>query len=120
MKSIQKRGLNNEAVLPRTEFTYYGEDVNWSQYNWDYWNGYTRYGSEDSHLNSQNESEANEDASTWNLKQILSPLGSTITVEYESDRITSIGTTDDLDFSINHELMIRVFNLHENINDCNS
>ncbi|RMG28779.1 MAG: hypothetical protein D6732_18210 [Methanobacteriota archaeon] len=94
LRNIQKFGRNGYAALPKTEFYYYGEEVPWSEHKWDYWNGYTSIGTEEGHFPSQNKFTADADAATWNLKEIVSPLGARTIIEYESDQIDLIRQAD--------------------------
>ena len=88
LESVQKIGFGGDAFLPPTEFSYYGYNIIGSNNdNADYWNGYTR---KTDHFSSQLPDEANSDAAAWSLRSINTPLGSTISVTYEADRIFNI------------------------------
>lgn len=89
LDKIIKKGLSDQICLPPTQFTY-ASNPSYDKYKWDVWNGYSSVGVESYHLNSVNRDVANADANAWNLSSILTPLGSTINIEYESDVIDEI------------------------------
>lgn len=106
LNSIQKFGSDGTtAVMPATVFRY-ANNPNWNKHSYDLWNGYTRSGNESKHFNSQVKSEADQDASAWNLSSIQTPLGSTINVEYESDKIDYVGKYYVPDFGNIQEIAI--------------
>ncbi len=93
LKSITKK-RNGVNVLPPTLFEYNGYNTPWGEDKWDYWNGYTSEGTADFHFRGQNLTQANSDASTWNLSRIITPQGSSIEIEYESDLIDFVKNSD--------------------------
>ncbi|MBI5216819.1 MAG: hypothetical protein HY960_13790 [Ignavibacteriae bacterium] len=90
LNSITKYGKDGEVGLPPTEFSY-GYNPGYGQHTWDVWNGYTSEGSEYNHFNSFKKTIADRDAGAWALSTITTPLGGTITINYESDYIDKIG-----------------------------
>lgn len=89
LKTISKQGVGGVLALPPTQFTY-GYNPNYSADKWDLWNGYTSEGTTSNHFTSYKKSVADQDAKAWALTSILTPLGSTISVEYESDNVNWI------------------------------
>lgn len=99
LNGVEKFGKNRVVSLPQTTFEY-GYNPNWNQDSWDIWNGYTSIGAATEHMNSQRKSIADRDAGAWNLTKIHTPLGSTITIEYESDLINKVGGLQDSELSL--------------------
>jgi hypothetical protein len=75
-------GKNNKKTVPDYKFEY-ANNPNYSQ---DYWDGWGMYNSTGSHK----ASEIDADGSAWSLTKITSPLGATITINYERDSYYSI------------------------------
>jgi YD repeat-containing protein len=117
LKSISKLGLNNTQILPTTEFKYNGEGLSHddgTEYNKDYWDHWNGYSSTGHHYNYKTEENANNDAGMLNLKSIHTPLGSTIKVDYESDKLTDIeNKTYPLSLYVNQRIVpsIKIVNL---------
>jgi hypothetical protein len=84
--SIQ--GSNNVPVIPDYKFTYGNSNPDYNPNKWDGWGLYNSYGTAtyDTHAASTNEA----DGMAWSLSQITTPLGSTVSVNYERDKYSQI------------------------------
>jgi YD repeat-containing protein len=82
LKEIVKRGLNGTQSLPSMKFYYNYAPYNKEHYN--HWNGYSSTGN---NYASFDKKIADSDAGKLNLGEILTSLGSKISIEYESDQL---------------------------------
>ncbi len=90
LRSLSKKGLDFQTVLPATKFFYDAQNPAWRQESWDYWNGYSASATATDHFNSESREIADRDAAAWLLNEIISPLGASTIIEYESDIINYI------------------------------
>ncbi len=87
LKAVSIFGLNNAKLVPDYKFEY-GINPNYDQNHWDGWGMFNPNGTADGITHQASPIDA--DGTVWSLSKIISPLGSSIEINYERDHYAAV------------------------------